>query len=507
MNSAAATQGSQFLRILPEAILTLTGVIIMLVDPLLPKGASRKGVGAFTIIGVIGALFASLQQLRLTPGTAYSGMVQTDAFSIFFHVLICCIVLVTLLIAIDSIDPTSENQGEMFALMALGAVGMLLMSTAVELLLVFVGLEISSISTYILAGYRKRNAKSPESSVKYFLLGSFATAFFLYGVALTFGATGSTNISAIAAALPQTTTPAFAMIGLGMMLIGLGFKVSAAPFHVWTPDVYEGAPSPVVALMSTAPKAAAFAVLLRLVYGAFPLLHAAWVPILWIMAAASMTIGNLGALRQQNVKRMLAYSSIAHAGYLLVAFTALSAEGVAAACFYTVCYAAMNVGIFAVVSHVGGQDERYALLPDYRGLAYRSPLLAGTMAFFLISLIGIPFTGGFFGKFYVFTAALHSGLVWLSILGLLNSGLATYYYLRLLVTAYTKPDENLPMRDIPRMSMPLMLALFLTVAATLMLGIAPGRILARARAGAGTYLQYAPSPAEVEDGSRVAASR
>jgi NADH-quinone oxidoreductase subunit N len=481
------TQGAQFLRILPEAILTLTGVLIMLIDPLLPKSTSRKGVGAFTVVGVLAALLASLQQLQLAPGTAYSGMVQTDAFSIFFHVLICSIVLISLLVSIDSIDPTSENQGELFALMALGAVGMLLMSTATELLLVFIGLEISSISTYILAGYRKRNAKSPESSIKYFLLGSFATAFFLYGVALIFGATGTTNIAAIAIALPQSATPAFATVGLGMMLIGIGFKVSAAPFHVWTPDVYEGAPSPIVGLMSTAPKAAAFAVLLRLVYGAFLSLHASWVPILWAMAAISMTIGNLGALRQQNVKRMLAYSSIAHAGYLLVAFTALSSEGIAAASFYTVCYAAMNVGIFAVVSHVGGQDERYALIADYRGLAYRSPLLGGVLAFFLISLIGIPFTGGFFGKFYVFTAALHSGLVWLSVIGLLNSGVATYYYLRLLAVAYTKPDENLPLRDIPKLSVPLLSALLLTVAATLVLGIAPGKILTRARIGASTY--------------------
>jgi NADH-quinone oxidoreductase subunit N len=497
MNQQAMNQGAQFLRILPEVVLTLTGVVIMLIDPILPKGSSRKGIGWLTFVGVLGALVASLQQLRLAPGTAYSGMVQTDAFSIFFHVLICGIVLVSVLVSIDSIDPSSDNQGEMFALMALGAVGMLLMTTAVELLLVFIGLEISSISTYILAGYRKRNAKSPESSIKYFLLGSFATAFFLYGVALTFGATGTTNIAAIAAALPHSPTPSFALVGLGMMLIGLGFKVSAAPFHVWTPDVYEGAPSPIVGLMSTAPKAAAFAVLLRLVYGAFPSLHASWVPILWAMAAISMTLGNLAALRQQNVKRMLAYSSIAHAGYLLVAFTALSAEGIAAASFYAVCYAAMNVGIFAVVSHVGGREERYSLIADYRGLAYRSPLLAGTLAFFLISLIGIPFTGGFFGKFYVFTAALHSGLVWLAILGLLNSGIAVYYYLRLLVTAYSKPDVNLPMREIPRVSAPLMLALFLTVAATLVLGIAPGNILARARAGANTYAQFGVEPAPV----------
>jgi NADH-quinone oxidoreductase subunit N len=488
------SQGEQFLRILPEVILTVTGVLIMLVDPLLPRASSRRPMGWLTILGVVLALAASLQQFQLAPGTAYSGMVQTDAFSIFFHVLICGIVLASLLVALDSFDKTSENQGEFYALIAFGAVGMLLMSTAVELLLVFIGLEISSISTYILAGFRKRNAKSPEASIKYFLLGSFATAFFLYGIALIFGATGTTNIAAIAAALPLSQTPKFALIGLGMIIIGLGFKVSAAPFHVWTPDVYEGAPSPVVGLMSTAPKAAAFAVLLRIVYGAFPQYHGNWVPILWLMAVVSMTVGNLGALRQQNVKRMMAYSSIAHAGYLLVAFTALSADGVAAASFYAVAYATMNVGIFAVISHAGGEDERYALIADYRGLAYRSPLLGGVLAFFLVSLIGIPFTGGFFGKFYVFTSALHSGMVWLAIVGLANSGVAAYYYLRLLTTAYSKPDENIPMYAIPRVTTPLLLALLLTVAATLVLGIAPGRILSQAQAGASTYPQFGDKP-------------
>ena len=234
------------------------------------------------------------------------------------------------------------------------------------------------------------------------------------------------------------------MVGLAMILIGLGFKVSAVPFQVWTPDVYEGAPPAIVGLMSTAPKAAAFAVLLRILYSAFPAYHANWVPLIWIMAALSMTIGNLGALRQQNVKRMLAYSSIAHAGYMLVAFAALSADGIAAASFYTASYAAMNVGVFAVVSHVAGREEKLASIADYRGLAYRSPLLGAVLAFFLISLIGIPFTGGFFGKFYVFAAALHSGLVWLAILGLFNSGIAAFYYLRLVTSAYSQPSDTMP---------------------------------------------------------------
>jgi len=474
-------------RILPELLLTITGVLAMLIEPIMPPGMTRKPIGVLALLGVIAALVASVWQLSLPPGTAFYGTVQTDAFSVFFHVVICSIVLVALLIAFDVFDGTKERPAEYYALVLFGAVGMCLMSSAVELLLVFISLEISSIATYILAAVRKRTGKSPEAGLKYFLLGSFATAFFLYGIALTFGATGSTNIAEIAAALPQSATPGFATLAVAMVLIGLGFKVSAAPFQVWTPDVYEGAPSPVVALMSTGPKVAAFAVLLRILYGAYPLLHAHWLLLVWIMSALSMTVGNLGALRQHNVKRLLAYSSIAHAGYTLVAFTALSREGIAAAMVYTAAYAAMNVGAFAIVSHAGGFDDKLHSVADYRGLAYRSPLLGGALAFFLLSLIGIPFTGGFFGKFYVFTAALHSGEVWLAIIGLVNSGIAVYYYLRLLMSVYGKPADDAPVQLVPRLRGSLTIALLLTVSATFILGIFPGRILSMARAGAATF--------------------
>ena len=491
----------QILRILPEVILTIVGVLIMLIEPVLPKSKSCKSLGWFAVLGVIAALAASLYQYQLPAGTAFFGTVQTDAFSIFFHVLICGIVLVCLLITLDATTAQTENMGEFYALAVFGAVGMLFMTCAVELLLVFIGLEISSISTYILAGFRKRSAKGPESALKYFLLGSFATAFFLYGIALTFGATGTTRIDVIAGLLSSSATPLLAIAGLALILIGIGFKVSAAPFQVWTPDVYEGAPSPVVALMSTAPKVAAFAVLLRILYGAFPALQAHWVPILWWLAVLSMFVGNLGALRQKNLKRLLAYSSIAHAGYLLVAFTALSADGIAAASFYAVSYAAMNVGIFAVVSHAGGFDDRIALIDDYRGLAFRSPLLGGAMAFFLISLIGIPFTGGFFGKFYVFSAAIHSGFIWLAILGLINSGIAAFYYLRVVAALYTKTADTSPVASVPRATTPLLFALLLTVAATLILGIVPGRVLAKAKAAAETYpaVSYSNSVAAIPE--------
>ena len=330
---------------------------------------------------------------------------QSDAFSVFFHLVIGGIVLVTLLISLDYFEGHTSYVGEFYALILFGATGMMLMTSSVELLMVFISLEISSISTYILAGYRKRSATSPEASIKYFLLGSFATAFFLYGIALCFGATGSTNIYEIAKGVAGGASPLLLTVAFGMMLIGLGFKVSLAPFHVWTPDVYEGAPAPVVGLMSTAPKAAAFAVLLRITYGAYGTVTHIWMPLIWILAVLSMTIGNLGALTQRNVKRMLAYSSIAHAGYLLVAFTALAPMGIASASFYTAAYAAMNVGAFGIISYLSGFNEARTNLSDYAGVARRHPVAAAAFAVFLISLIGIPFTAGFFGKFYVFTAA------------------------------------------------------------------------------------------------------
>jgi NADH-quinone oxidoreductase subunit N len=391
-------------------------------------------------------------------------------------------------------DGSKERPAEYYALVLFGAMGMCLMTSAVELLLVFVSLEISSIATYILAAIRKRSGKSPEAGLKYFLLGSFATAFFLYGIALTFGATGTTNITEIAAMLPQSPVPSFAILAIAMILIGIGFKVSAAPFQVWTPDVYEGAPSPVVALMSTAPKVAAFAVLLRITYGAYPALHAHWQLLLWIMAALSMTVGNLGALRQQNVKRMLAYSSIAHAGYTLVAFTALSSEGIAAVLFYTAAYAAMNVGIFAVVTLVSGYDEAHSMVEDYRGLIYRAPILGSLLVFFLISLVGIPFTGGFFGKFYSFSAAVSGGAVVLAIIGLLNSGLAAAYYLRLALTAAQRPAASAEQaRPTAEIGIAVGAALLFAVSVTLILGIRPNTVLRAAESAAHT-LQPPPTP-------------
>ncbi len=480
------------LRILPEVILTLTGVAIMLIDASLPAAWPRRPLGWIGAIGTTLALWASLWQLSIPEGTGFFGTVETSAFTVFFHVLICGIVLVALLLSLDTLPARSHHQGEFYALVVFGAVGMCLLTGAIELLVVFIALEISSISTYILAGYRKQTGKSPEAAIKYFLLGSFATGFLLYGIALIFGATGTTQIYEIAHLAPLAQNHSLVVAALALMLVGILFKVSAAPFHVWTPDVYEGAPSPVVALLSTAPKAAAFALLLRVVYEAFPSLRSFWSPLLWAVAVLSMTVGNLAALRQQNVKRMLAYSSIAHAGYLLAAFAGIGSVGIAAASFYTAAYAAMNVGIFAVVTLVGGYDDSRVLIADFRGLLYRAPLVGSLLIFFLISLIGIPFTGGFFGKFYSFSSAVDGGAIALAIIGLLNSGLAAAYYLRLAATAAQKPAEDEVPAAKPEVGVAVGAALMLCAAATLVLGVVPNVTLHAAQDGA--HVLQAPVP-------------
>lgn len=478
------------LALLPEIILTLAGVIIMLAEPLFPVESSRKPLGWLAVLGTLAAGLASWYQLGFGTIHAFFGTIQVDAFSVFFHLLIAAIVLVTLLSSIDYFEGHASHAGEYFALVLFGATGMMLMTSSVELLMVFVGLEISSISTYIMAGFRKGQAATAESSIKYFLLGSFATAFFLYGIALAFGATGSTRIDVISHGLSTTASPTLALLSLALIIIGIGFKVSAAPFHVWTPDVYQGAPAPVVGLMSTAPKAAAFAVLLRILFSGFPTYEPRWAMLIWVIAVLSMFIGNLGALLQRDVKRMLAYSSIAHAGYLLVAYTAFPADGIASACFYTAAYAAMNVGAFTVITQIGGYNERARTLDDYTGLALKRPVLAATLGFFLLSLIGIPFTGGFFGKFYVFTAALHAGNVWLAVLGLLNSGIACFYYLRLLAALYARPHtENDRVDAHAPVTVPAAIALTFTAVATLLLGIAPNRILGLAQKSAAVTVQ------------------
>ena len=472
MNDALVIpQASDYIRVLPEIVLSLFGMAIMVLDPLLKERRRQSTLGTIALLGSLAALVATWFQAQ-SPGFAFWNMIQVNAFTTFFHFVIVAVTAVVILTSHEYMKVEEIRAGEYYGLILFGAVGMCLMSSAVELVLIFIALEISSIATYVLAGFRRGAAISSEASLKYFLLGSFATAFFLYGVALMFGATGSTSIQVIGRVLSSFEVPALAYAGIAFMFVGLAFKVAAAPFHVWTPDVYEGAPAPVVGFMSTAPKAAVFAVLLRLMFEA----HAPGrVGLIWTVAALSMTLGNLGALVQDNVKRLLAYSSIAHAGYLLVAFAAVPDSGIPAAMFYTATYAAMNVGAFAVVSHFSSAGERFVELEDYSGLGSRSPALAAILTIFLLSLIGIPITGGFVAKFYVFSAALQSNMVGLVILGVLNSAIASYYYLRLIVVMYMRePRGEVPVSSVPA---GVGAALALSLAATIYLGVLPGRVL------------------------------
>jgi NADH-quinone oxidoreductase subunit N len=481
--SLTLPQSADYVRILPEIVLSVFGMIVMMLEPLLEEEQGQKLLGTIALVGTLAGL-ASTWFMAQAPGLAFWNMVQVDGFSVFFHVLVIAIAAVVILTSYEYMQVQRIRAGEYYALILFGAVGMALMSSAVELVLIFIALEISSISSYVLTGFRRHEAASAEASLKYFLLGSFATAFFLYGVALMFGATGSTNISQISRALQAAPIPMLAYVAVAFMFVGLGFKVAAAPFHVWTPDVYEGAPAPIVGFMSTAPKAAAFAVLLRVIF----IIHVPgtfW--LIWFAAALSMTLGNICALVQNNVKRLLAYSSIAHAGYLLVGFAAAPALGTSAAMFYTASYAAMNLGAFAVVSHFANAGERYVTLEDYAGLGRSSPLLAATLTLFLLSLIGIPMTGGFFAKFYVFSAAVKANLIWLTIIGVLNSGVGAYYYLRIIVMMYMRESRKaVPVTPVPAA---LGLALASCIALTIYLGIFPNFVLHYAQDSAQQFLQ------------------
>jgi NADH-quinone oxidoreductase subunit N len=463
-------------HVLPELVWCGFGVILMLLQPFVK---SRQGL---TYIAMVGAAAGTLVTFSTTMGPAFSGLIQFDTFSLFFHWLVGLVAFLVILSSDSYLERENLEGAEYYALILFATAGMGVLSSAQELLTAFIGLEMSSISSYILAGYRRDSVKASESATKYFLLGSFATAFFLYGIALMYGVTGSTNLAALANAPDGTLL----RLGLTLILVGLGFKVAAAPFQIWTPDVYEGAPTPITALFSAGPKAATFALLLRI----FSTIHAAtsfWFWAFWVLAILTMFVGNLGALVQNNVKRMLAYSSIAHAGYVLVAFAAVTfvrpepelvSAAYAAVLFYLASYALVSVGAFTVVSEIGGIGERYLTYDDYAGLGTRQPFAAAALSLFLLSFLGLPITAGFFGKLYIFTAAIKSNLVWLAVIMALTSIVGAYYYFRLIVVMYMREYKGTLPADASRGLSPTA-AMVVTVAAliTLYLGLAPNHIL------------------------------
>ena len=469
-------------RVLPELVWCGFGVLLMLMQPFV---RSRQ---FFTFLALIGALAGTAASVSaaMHAGPGFGGLVESDSFSFFFRLLVGTVAFLVVLASGPYLERERLPFAEFYSLLLFATAGMGVLASAQELLTAFIGLEMSSISSYVLAGYRRDSLKSSESALKYFLLGSFATAFFLYGIALVYGATGTTVLDKMATADPTST---LLKMGLAMILIGLGFKVAAAPFQMWTPDVYEGAPTPVTALFSAGPKAAAFALLLR-IFATVPAATHFWFWAFWLLAVLTMFAGNLGALVQTNVKRLLAYSSIAHAGYILVAFAAVTAmaqgEGgsasatpaYAAVLFYLLSYALVKLGAFTIVSQLGGAGEKNLSLDDYAGLSQRQPWVAAALSVYLLSLLGLPVTAGFFGKFYIFKAAVNSHLLWLAVLMAINSVIGAYYYLRVIVVMYMR-EPSAEAVALGPVSFPfsVSMVLLITSVATILFGVYPNPVI------------------------------
>ncbi len=496
----AATPDINLTLIAPELIVSIAGVIIMMVDAFAPRG-ERWLTGALSLISLAAAAVASiwLWTSWSGPRTAFNGMIVLDELRLSFTLIFIIVAILTVLISSVWIETESLPAGEYHSLLLFATSGMMLMASAGDLVIVFLGLEILSIATYVLAGFRRTDVRSNESSLKYFILGSFASAFLLYGIALVYGATatqslpGTTNISAIAARLDHSLYPPLLLAGAAMMLVGFGFKIATAPFHVWTPDVYEGAPTPVTAFMAAGPKAAGFAAFLRVFVFGFPIAtalistagfaHQAWLGALAVMAVLTMCVGNIVAIVQDNVKRMLAYSSIAHAGYALVGFVAAGAaatveersSALAAVAFYLLTYAVMNMGAFAIVTLIARRGDQQTNVEDYNGIGFASPVLAFSLSLFLLSLLGMPLTAGFMGKIVVFSAALKQGYVWLVVIGVLNTAVSAYYYLRLIIVMFFR--ERTGAWEVPRVPASVAVALVLTIIGVFYLGLFPGRVI------------------------------
>jgi NADH-quinone oxidoreductase subunit N len=469
-------------RTLPELIWCAFGVLVMFLQPFV---RSRQ---FFTFLALLGSLAGTIAAFTalIHGGPGFYGLVQSDSFSFFFRLLVGSVSFLVVLAAGPYLDREKLPIAEFYALLFFATAGMGVLASAQELLTAFIGLEMSSISSYVLAGYRRDSLKSSESAMKYFLLGSFATAFFLYGIALVYGATGTTLLDKMAGA-DVTSTGTLLKLGLAMILIGLGFKVAAAPFQVWTPDVYEGAPTPVTALFSAGPKAAAFALLLR-IFATVPAATHYWFWAFWVLAALTMFAGNLGALVQTNMKRLLAYSSIAHAGYILVAFAAVTsmaqggsekaAPAYAAVLFYLLSYALVKLGAFTIVSQLGGTGEKNLSLDDYAGLSQRQPFVAAMLSIYLLSLLGLPVTAGFFGKFYIFKAAVNSHLMSLAVLMAINSVIGAYYYLRVIVVMYMRePSAEAAALAPAPFPLGVNAVLLITFVGTILFGVYPNPVI------------------------------
>jgi len=429
--------------IAPAVVLAVTGFVLMLLDLLPPRGR-REHMAFVGLAGVVVALIVSIL-LWGSDITGFQGMAVLDNLGLFATLVIGYATGLMLLESIDYLKRRGMESGEFYILVLFSAAGMVIMAGANDLIVVFLGLETMSLALYVLAGFFRTRIEAGEASMKYFLLGAFASGFFLYGIALIYGATGSTNLHKIGAAVTAgASRDPLLLIGFGLLLVGFGFKISAVPFHMWTADVYEGAPTSVTAFIATGSKAAAFAALLRLLLESLRPLQGEWVWLFWVLAVLSMTLGNVVAIAQQNLKRMLAYSSIAHVGYMLIGIVAGGGLGGGSVLFYLLVYTFTTAGAFGVILLLERGGEEAVGIDDTAGLATRHPLAALALALFLLSLVGIPPTAGFVGKFYLFGAAVRSGYVWLAVIGVLNSAVAAYYYLRVIVSMYMREPDGTP---------------------------------------------------------------
>jgi len=468
-----------FRVIAPALIVTLTALVVLLAELVTPAHRKRW-LGFASVVGLLAAAGATIGLWSVSTA-AFGKMVVADPFGLFLTLVILLGAALSILLAMDFVRAHRVDQGEYYVLVLFAVVGMILMATATDLIVIFLALELLSLPLYILAAFKRADARSLEAGLKYFLLGAFSSAFFLYGTALIFGGTGTTNLMKIADTLARNPRDDLLLVGAGLLLVGFAFKVALVPFHWWTPDVYDGAPTSVTAFMSVAVKAAAFGAFFRVFFIALPTLGLDWRIILAVIAVLTMTLGNIAALLQSNVKRMLAYSSIAHAGYIAIALVAMGANGAPSALFYLLAYTLTNLGAFgAVIALSDGERERLNV-NDFGGAAGNHPLAAAAFAIFLLSLAGFPPLAGFTGKFFVFSAAVETGWAWLAVIGVLNSLVSVYFYLRPIVHMYMR--EVTPGWDRVRVAPLVALALVLALIGVIALGLYPTPAIALATGG------------------------
>jgi NADH-quinone oxidoreductase subunit N len=472
---------SDFYYILPELVLTGGALLLLVADVLLPR-RSGNALAWITLL-VLGATAAALVPFVNTHVEVSHGLLAVDRFALFFKIIFLLSAGLTVLMSVRYLETEGASPGEYYFLILCATLGMMIMAGGIDLISIFIGLETMAVSFYILVGYIKPSQRSNEAAVKYFLLGAFSLGILLYGMSILYGLSGTTSLRAMATLLAGQERDPRLILAVIFIVAGVGFKIGAVPFHMWAPDVYEGAPTPITAFLSVGSKAAAFAMLLRIFLEGLPTMSADWRLLFEVLSIVTMTAGNIAALTQTNVKRMLAYSSIAHAGYILIGVVAGTARGVSATLIYLFIYLFMQLGAFTVIAVMRRRDVAGEELKDFSGLSFRNPMAAFAMLLFMLSLGGIPPTAGFFGKFWLFSAAIESGYVWLAVIGVLNSAISLYYYVRIVVFMYLKSET---IGSEPTVTAPLALVLGVAIVATIVLGVYPRLLFEVAEASART---------------------